>query len=50
MALLNPPSPPFFKGENGGISTGDLLKREMLRNKAAFFKKVKVSQIFDESQ
>jgi hypothetical protein len=34
-----PPSPPFFKGGNGGFSADALLKREMQRNMATFFQK-----------
>jgi hypothetical protein len=37
-----PPPHPFFKGGNGGISADVLLKREMFKNMAAFFKKAKV--------
>jgi hypothetical protein len=29
MAFVNPPSPPFFKGGNGGISAEALLKKEI---------------------
>jgi len=34
-------SPPFEKGRTGGISADALLKKEMQRNMAAFFKKLK---------
>jgi hypothetical protein len=39
--FLDPPSAPLFKGGNGGIFTAASLKSEMLRNMAAFFKKLK---------